>query len=111
MPKILIIGATAYLGQTLALSLIRSGNHAVYGIARSAEKATSLSRLAITPVICPDLVNGPKPVLDAIQQHNISVVVACGADQEAAKVLEVALTAGRHRLDTYEKHNFLGPKL
>jgi nucleoside-diphosphate-sugar epimerase len=111
MPKILIIGATGYLGQTLALSLLRSGNHAVYGIARSAAKAASLARLEITPVLCPDLVNDPKPVLDAIQQHNISVVVACGADQEAAKVLEVTLAAGNQRLEEYEKLNFIGPKL
>jgi nucleoside-diphosphate-sugar epimerase len=111
MPKILIIGATGYLGQTLALSLIRSGNHTVYGIARSAEKAAGLSRLEIIPVISADLVNDPKPVLNAIQQHNISVVVACGADQEAAKVLEVTLAAGKQRLDAYEKHNFIGPKL
>jgi nucleoside-diphosphate-sugar epimerase len=111
MPKILIIGATGYLGQTLALSLLRSGNHAVYGIARSAEKAAGLARLEITPVLCLDLVNNPKPVLDVIQQHNISVVVACGADQEAAKVLEVTLAAGNQRLEEYEKLNFIGPKL
>lgn len=111
MPKILIIGATGYLGQTLALSLIRSGNHTVYGIARSPEKAVGLARQEITPVLCPDLVKDPQPVLDAIQQHNIAVVVACGADQEAAKVLEVTLAAGKQRLEQYQKINFIGPKL
>jgi nucleoside-diphosphate-sugar epimerase len=111
MPKVLIVGATGYLGQTLALSLLRSGNHAVYGIARSVEKAAGLSRLEITPILCPDLVKDPKPVLDAIQQHNISVVVACGADQEAAKVLETTIAAGKQRLEEYERLNLIGPKL
>src|SRR5258708_18295484 len=111
MPKILIIGATGYLGQTLALSLLRSGNHSVYGIARSVEKAAGLARLEITPVLCPDLVSDPKPVLDAIQQHNIGVVVACGADREIAKVLEVTLAAGNQRLEQYRMHNLIGPKL
>src|SRR5258708_20699256 len=98
MPKILIIGATGYLGQTLALSLLRSGNHSVYGIARSVEKAAGLARLEITPVLCPDLVSYPKPDLDAIQQHNIGVVVACAADRQIAKRLDVTLAAGRQRL-------------
>jgi nucleoside-diphosphate-sugar epimerase len=111
MPKILIIGATGYLGQTLALTLLRSGNHAVYGIARSPEKAASLSRLEITPILCTDIVNDPKPLLDAIQQYNISVVVACGADLEGAKVLEATIAAGKRRLEEYERLNLVGPKL
>jgi nucleoside-diphosphate-sugar epimerase len=38
MPRILIVGATGYIGQALALDLLRSGNYEVYGIARSEVK-------------------------------------------------------------------------
>ena len=44
MPRILIVGATGYVGHALALSLVRSGNHIVYGIARNDAKARSLAQ-------------------------------------------------------------------
>jgi len=111
MPKILIIGATGYIGQALLLSLVRSGTHTVYGIARSPSKAKELSKLEILPVTCPDLIKNPSPMLSAIKNLNISVVVACGADAEAQKILEVVTEAGKQRLDSYKSHGLIGPKL
>ena len=50
MTHVLIIGATGYIGQAIANSLIRSGGFTVYGLARSPEKAKFLSSLEIIPV-------------------------------------------------------------
>jgi nucleoside-diphosphate-sugar epimerase len=111
MPKILIIGATGYIGQALALSLLRSGNHTVYGIARSKNKAQELAKLEIIPVLCPDFINDPQPCLSAISTHNISTVLLCGADGEAQAVLDIIVAAGKHRLEAYEAAKIVGPKL
>lgn len=111
MPKVLIIGATGYIGQALSLSLLRSGSYTVYGIARSPSKAASLSQLEIIPVIAPNLVNDPTPVLSAIADNNISVVVACGADTEAKAVLELVIKAGKDRVEAYKTAGIIGPKL
>jgi hypothetical protein len=100
MPRILIVGATGYVGRALALSLVRSGNHIVYGLARSEAKAKSLAQDEIIPVLCPDFVADSSPFLDTIEKERISVVVACGADQEAGNVLGATLKAGSHRLET-----------
>jgi len=105
------VGATGYLGLTLALSLLRSSNYQVYGIARSQAEAKSLAQLEITPILCPDIVAYSSPLLNAIQTHNISVVVACGADAEAAKLLEVTVAAGQIRIKAYTKEGVVGPKL
>jgi nucleoside-diphosphate-sugar epimerase len=111
MPQILIIGATGYIGQALALSLLRSGNHTVFGIARSQSKASDLAKLEIIPILCPDLVNDPQPCLSAITIHNITTVVLCGADSEAKTVLDIIISAGKQRLESYKSANIIGPKL
>jgi nucleoside-diphosphate-sugar epimerase len=111
MPKILIVGATGYIGQALSLSLLRSGNHSVYGIARSESKAHDLAKQEITPILCPDLVKDPSPCLSAIKSHNIAVVVCCGADSEAKIVLDVVTSAGKERLEAYKNAGIIGPKL
>ncbi|KAF2428325.1 NAD(P)-binding protein [Tothia fuscella] len=111
MPKILVVGATDYIGQALSLSLLRTGTHTVYGIARSDTKATELSRLEIFPVLCPDLVQDLEPFLSALKTHNISVVVSCGADGEAQELLDVVIEAGRRRLNAYQNAGIHGPKL
>jgi nucleoside-diphosphate-sugar epimerase len=111
MPKILTIGATGYIGQALALSLLRSGNHTIYGIARSQSKAQDLAKLEVIPVLCPDLVTDPQPCFSAITTHNISTVILCGADSAAKAVLDIVVTAGKQRLEAYQKTNIIGPKL
>jgi nucleoside-diphosphate-sugar epimerase len=111
MPRILIIGATGYIGEALSLSLLRCGNHTVYGLARTHSKATSLAKQEIIPILCPDLVKDASPLLNAISTSQISIVVACGADAEAARVLEVVFQAGKERLDAYQKEDLRGSKL
>ncbi len=67
MPRILIVGATGYVGQAIALGLVHSGNHIVYGLARSDHKARSLAQLEIIPVLCEDFAKDPSTLLRAIE--------------------------------------------
>lgn len=100
MPKVLIIGATGYLGSRLCDVLVRSGQHRVYGIARSETKARSLALAEITPVICPDPINNPAAYLDAIRNFHIDVVVdVSGANQNSAQFLAHVKSIGQERLN------------
>ncbi|KAF4436405.1 hypothetical protein FACUT_6465 [Fusarium acutatum] len=88
MPKVLIIGATGYLGSRICNILVNSGQHRVYGIARNEAKAKSLAVAEVTPVICPDPINKPDAYLDAIRLFNIDIVIdVSGANQDSAKFL------------------------
>jgi nucleoside-diphosphate-sugar epimerase len=69
MPKVLIVGATGYVGQALALSLIHSGNHIVYGLARSNQKARALAQQEILPVLCADFAKDPTALSRAIEHE------------------------------------------
>jgi len=100
MPKVLIIGATGYLGSRLGDVLVRSGQHRVYGIARSETKARSLALAEITPVICPDPINNPDAYLDAIRNFHIDIVVdVSGANQNSAQFLAHVKSIGQERLN------------
>ena len=100
MPKVLIIGATGYLGSRLCDVLVRSGQHRVYGIARSEAKARSLALAEITPVICPDPVNNPAAYLDAIRNFHIDIVVdVSGANKNSAQFLADVKSVGQERLN------------
>ena len=100
MSKVLVLGATGYLGQTLCLNLLRSGNHTVYGLARSEAKARSLAAQEIIPVI--GSVTDSKAYIDLIRHKHIDVVVDCsGAAQGSAQVLQDVVSAGKERLEKY----------
>ncbi|KAF5687898.1 hypothetical protein FDENT_5188 [Fusarium denticulatum] len=100
MPKILIIGATGYLGSRICNVLVNSGQHRVYGIARNEVKAKSLAVAEVTPVICPDPINKPDAYLDAIRNFSINIVVdVSGANQESAKFLTDVKAVGQERLN------------
>jgi nucleoside-diphosphate-sugar epimerase len=110
MPKILIIGATGYIGQTLALSLVRSGGHTVYGLARSPEKAKSLEALEIIPV--KGSVSDSTTYLDLIRSANIDIVVdTAGANIESKKILNDLLRVGAERLEEAKRAGIKMAKL
>ncbi|KAL6900545.1 NAD(P)-binding protein [Trichoderma evansii] len=112
MTKVLLLGATGYVGKRLAETLVRSGQHRVYGIARSEAKAKTLALAEVIPIICPDPVNEPKTYMDAIRNHHIEVIVdVAGAHQETAKFLSHAKEIGQERLDSYVASGIRGPKL
>jgi nucleoside-diphosphate-sugar epimerase len=110
MPKILIIGATGYIGQALALSLVRSGGHTVYGLARTPKKAKSLEALEIIPV--KGSVSDSANYLDLIRSANIDIVVdAAGANMESKKILEDLLRVGAERLEAAQRAGIKTAKL
>ncbi|EHK49458.1 uncharacterized protein TrAtP1_010684 [Trichoderma atroviride] len=112
MTKVLILGATGYLGKRLAETLVRSGQHRVYGVARSEAKAKALALAEVIPIICPDPVNEPKAYMDALRNHHIEVIVdVAGANQETAKFLSHAKEIGQGRLEIYAASGIRGPKL
>lgn len=96
MPRILILGATGYIGSALASSLLRA-DHSVYGLARTSSKATQLARLEIIPVL--GSAQDSDPYIKLIKTAHIDIVVDCaGANQESAKILSDVERAGKERL-------------
>jgi nucleoside-diphosphate-sugar epimerase len=96
MVKILVLGATGFLGLPIALSLRRAG-HQVYGLARTAEKVALLAKHEIQAV------HGSvddSEYLRVIESENIDVVVdAAAVNQGGSKILEDVLMIGKARLD------------
>lgn len=112
MPRILILGATGYLGNNLANILVREGQHTVYGIARSREKATQLARQEILPIQCDDPVNSPGMLIDQICALRIDTIVdVAGANEGSFEFLRCAITVGKSRLAAYTNNGMKGSKL
>lgn len=112
MPHILILGATGTIGNALAQSLVRSGNHTVYGLARSPAKAKGLAVQEIIPVL--GSVQEPQGFLDLLEQRpEISVVVdAAAVYGDSVKLLQLIADAGKKRLAKYHEIDVpAGPKL
>lgn len=110
MPRILILGATGYIGEVLALSLTRSGEHTVFGLARTAEKATHLRQLEVIPVA--GSVTDSAEYVTLIRAENIDVVVdATGANDGSTKVLADVRAAGAERLALAKSVGVASPKL
>ena len=96
MPRILILGATGYVGSALATTLLRSA-HQVYGLARTASKANTLARLEIIPVL--GSVQDSTAYIQLIKTAHIDIVVDCaGANQASAQILSDVIEAGKERL-------------
>ncbi len=97
MPRILIIGATGYIGSALADELLRSGNHTVYGLARNAAKANQLAAKEIIPVS--GSVTDAASYLSLIETAKIHIVVDCAAAYDGSnKILTDLIAAGKERL-------------
>lgn len=112
MPKVLILGATGYLGSQIASQLVQTGEHTVYGIARTHSKARQLARGEIIPVLCADPVNQPGAYLSLIRAQHIDVVldVAC-ADAGSHQFLKDVAVIGQERLEDDQKRGVRGFKL
>lgn len=112
MPHILVLGATGTIGNALAQSLVRSGNHTVYGLARSPAKAKGLAVQEIIPVL--GSVQEPHAFLSLLEAHpEISVVVdAAAVYGDSALLLKLIYEAGVKRLAKYHQLDVpAGPKL
>lgn len=112
MPKVLILGATGYLGSQVANQLVQTGEHTVYGVARTPSKARQLAKQEIIPVLCPDPVNEPETYLSIVRNKHIDTVVdVAGADTGAHKFLADLKNIGQERLDADQRRGVKGSKL
>ncbi|RFU81487.1 hypothetical protein TARUN_709 [Trichoderma arundinaceum] len=112
MTKVLLLGATGYVGKRLAETLVRSGQHKVYGIARSEAKAKALALTEVTPIISADPVNEPTIYMNAVRDYHIDIIVdIAGANHDSAKFLSHAKQISQERLDSYAAAGTIGPKL
>ncbi|KAG9123249.1 hypothetical protein FRC07_015184 [Ceratobasidium sp. 392] len=100
MPRVLVIGATGYIGNAFALSLVRSGDHTVWGIARTKDKARSLAVQEITPVLCADPIHDGGAWHDIVRKHHIDVIVDCSTiSPDVLIMLDALKRLGQERLD------------
>ncbi|KAF3393743.1 hypothetical protein F1880_004924 [Penicillium rolfsii] len=99
MTKVLLIGATGYLGRQVADLLVQSGQHTVYGVTRSPAKAKQLAKEEIIPIVCPDPVKQPDPYLDIVRSKHVDVIVdVAGAHAGSHKILADVILVGKERL-------------
>ncbi|KAH6719275.1 NAD dependent epimerase/dehydratase family protein [Leptodontidium sp. 2 PMI_412] len=110
MVNVLVIGATGYIGQALTQSLIRSGDHRIFGLARTPEKAKTLEREEVIPIY--GAISSTEALTKAIETHHINIVVdVAGADKESHDLLGLLKKIGTERLAVASKAGIRTPKL
>lgn len=111
MVNVLVLGATGYIGQALSQSLVRSGNHRVYGLARTPEKAKELEKEEVIPIS--GSISENKKLLNAIETYHINVIVdVVGANlQTSQNLLSEIKKIGAERLSAAAKAGNPIPKL
>jgi nucleoside-diphosphate-sugar epimerase len=112
MPNILIVGATGYIGKALSQSLIRSGNHRVFGLARSQEKARSLAQEEVIPILGSISPESSSSLISAINIHHIDTIVdVSGAAHGSLDLLNLVKGIGKLRLEEAKSSEEMVPKL
>lgn len=112
MTRVLLLGATGYIGRQIANLLVQSGQHTVYGVTRSAAKAKQLAKEEIIPIVCPDPVNRPDPYLDIVRFKHIDVVVdVAGADAGSYKFLADVILIGKERMNASKARGVQASKI
>ncbi|KAH8818345.1 hypothetical protein F5882DRAFT_473026 [Hyaloscypha sp. PMI_1271] len=97
MPNVLVVGAIGYIGQALTTSLVRSGTHTIYGLARTPSKASLLASQEINPTLAS--IDSPS-LPAAIKKHKINIVIdVSGAATESCSLLHLLITLGREHLN------------
>jgi nucleoside-diphosphate-sugar epimerase len=110
MVNVLVIGATGYVGRALTQSLIRSGDHRVYGLARTQEKAFQLEKDEVIPII--GSISDNANLLSAIESYHINTVVdVAGANHESHVLLSTLKGVGASRLAVASSAGIRVPKL
>ncbi|KAJ5233000.1 hypothetical protein N7468_005956 [Penicillium chermesinum] len=110
MPNVLILGGSGYVGLALAQSLLRAGTYAVWGTARSSDKAKLLLMNEVVPVEI-DITN-PNELSKLILDNAINVVVdASSVYEKSGKILDGVIQAATARERALTKDNIVGPKL
>lgn len=112
MPKVLVLGATGYLGRQIVHQLVQTGEHTVYGVTRTPSKATQLARQEVIPILCPDPENEPQAYTSVIESKHIDVVLdVAGADAGSHMFLRHLVVIARERLEADQRRGVKGPKL
>lgn len=83
MVNVLIVGATGYIGTALSQSLLRSGDHRVFGLARSPEKARSLEKDEVIPIL--GSLTDTKNLVEALSTQHVDVVVDLSGDPKESE--------------------------
>lgn len=112
MPNILIIGATGYIGKALSQSLVRSGNHRVFGLARSQEKARSLAQEEVIPILGSFSPENSSSLISAINNHHIDTIIdVSGAAHGSLDLLNLVKGIGATRLEEAKSRGEMVQKL
>lgn len=113
MPNVLVIGATGYIGSALCSQLIRSGNHQVFGLARSETQGNRLSLNEIIPLF--GSIKDSANFLEILSKGNIDVVVDTNSfNNETTKpeLLDIIVGAAKQQRGTIHDGQFFeSPKL
>jgi nucleoside-diphosphate-sugar epimerase len=111
MPNVLILGATGYLGLTIAKTLLRSGSYHVWGTARTVAKVRLLQEHEIVPVTGD--IGDPMFISHIVFSCRINVVVdtTTAIDKDAKTILEGVVHAGKNQLEVLNQLGTSGPKL
>ncbi|KAF8867273.1 NAD dependent epimerase/dehydratase family protein [Acephala macrosclerotiorum] len=110
MVNVLIIGATGYIGTALSSSLLRSGSHRVFGLARSAEKARSLERDEVIPIL--GSLTDTRNLVQALAAQHINIVVDLSGDpKESESLLNLLKSISAERLKSAVTAGIRTPKL
>jgi nucleoside-diphosphate-sugar epimerase len=110
MVNVLVIGATGYIGEALCHSLLSSGDHRVYGLARTPEKANQLASQEVIPIL--GSITNNAAFLTAIDTFHINIVVdVSGANHESHTLLASLIAIGQARLNAAAAADIRIPKL
>jgi nucleoside-diphosphate-sugar epimerase len=109
MVKVLVLGATGYVGFPLCQSLLRA-NHKVYGLARTQAKAIQLARAEIVPVL--GSFEDPGAYMGLIRDERIDVVVdSTSGSANAARTVEDLRALSSERIEAGRASGWAGTKL
>lgn len=110
MVNVLVFGATGHIGEALCHSLIQSGSHRVFGLARNPAKANQLARGEIIPIL--GSLSDVAGLVNAVYKVHINVIVDVSSAKDDIPVFLQALVASeRKRLAAARASHLKTPKL
>jgi nucleoside-diphosphate-sugar epimerase len=110
MVNVLVLGATGHIGEALCHSLVTSGSHRVYGLARSPAKASQLAQGEVIPVL--GSLSDTTGLVNVVYRLHINVIVdVSSAKDEVPQFLQALVASERMRLAAASAMHLRTPKL
>lgn len=110
MVNVLVLGATGHIGGALCHSLIISGSHRVYGLARSPEKARQLAQKEVIPLL--GSLSNTAGLVEAVYKLHINIIVdASSAKDDVPIFLQALVENEKARLSVASSAGLKAPKL